>query len=146
MENLLPVLTATIVAISITSILYSLFLLFRKRAGASFFEPHPPTRTSSIATAPVDPSNFVLGLIAVTVPDLKKLLATPPEAVFLVVTATGPPQEKYEADIIACGAAGENKVTIDLNKRRDLQPLINVLLASGEDVEVQELRETTVGR
>jgi|SRR5947209_14644518 len=121
-----PTLTTIAVALgvlSVAALVYSLRLLIRTGT--------PVRRTSAGAAVTVDPEHFALRVIAVMVPEVKKLVSPSPDEVVVSLTAATPPGQAHEATIIARRGEEEERVTIDLDEHKGLRPAVEFLLGSG---------------
>jgi hypothetical protein len=104
------------------SLLYSAYQLFFQVRRKEYL-------TGSVATSPVDPDHFLLELIAVTEPRVKRLLVPSPDELYVTVHHVGgPPETSPQGVITARRGEEEDSVKIDLGRRKDLEPLFNVLL------------------
>jgi len=138
MDHLFTGATIALSVLSLLAVAYSLRILLHTRYEVRQFGPLHPFTTSSTAMAPVDPEHFILGLMGITVPGLKELLAPPPDEIVVSVTATGPPESQHEAAITARRGEEEETVRIDLNQRKDLAPLIDALLGRAPSAKLKE--------
>lgn len=126
-------LAITVAVLSLLSLAYSLWLLFQIKTSK------PETSTSSTEIVPVRKRHFLLELIALRVPEVQAFLAKGPPQLFLAVRDTGTDPGEHEAILTSSGDAGD-KVTIDLTKRSDVEPLVRALmnprepLAGGSDL------------
>ncbi len=121
MERWLPVVTVVMVLLSVISLVYSVLALFRVRG------KHAKPRASSFRTRQVGRHHFLLELIALKEPNVRRFLSERPQQIYLALRATSPGPREYEATLSASpGSAGE-KVVVDLNERTDLAPLFEAI-------------------
>src|SRR4051794_5631344 len=99
--------------VSASLLTYSVYLLLRKPI---------------LMTTGVDPDQFLLEIIAVTEPRIKGLLSPPPDELSIMLTDAPPPMSLHEAAFTARRGDAKETVTIDLNKHKELEPLVDVLL------------------